>query len=118
MNYLQAAREISKVIPDIEEELYEKKNQNSYGVINIFTHHIKTMILKNERNLLFKSLKKMNDIYKNGDIMLRYAIESTFIFSLDSNTVFCSPELKKLIFSQISEDLQKLYSRQIYSHGL
>lgn len=118
MNYLKAIQEISEIIPTIGEDLEEKKIQSSYSVIDAFTNRIKTMIQRNERNLLLKSIKKMNDIYQNGDIMLKYAIECTFIFSLDNCTAFCSPEYKKLIFSHISRDLQKLYSRQIYSHGI
>lgn len=118
MNYLKAIQEISEIIPNIEEELEEKKTQSSYSVINAFTNRIKTMIVQKERNLLFKSIKKMNDIYRNGDIMLKYAVECTFIYSLDNSTAFCSPEYRKLIFSHISNDLQKLYSRQIYSHGI
>lgn len=117
MNYLKAIQEISEIIPDIEMEFEEKKNRSSYSVINAFTNRIKTMIANKERNLLFKSLKKMNDIYRNGDIMLKYAVECTFIYSLDNSTAFCSKEYRKVIFSHISNDLQKLYSKQIYSHG-
>lgn len=118
MNYLQAIQEISEIIPDIQEELKEKKTQSSYSVIHTFTNYIKTMIRQNNRNLLFKSLKKMNDIYRNGDIMLKYAVECTFIYSLDNSTAFCSEEYRKVIFSHISQDLQKIYAKQIYNHGI
>lgn len=117
MNYLQAAQEITEVIPDIQNELKKSRTQNSYTVIQIFTDCIKIMIRQNDRNILFKSLKKMDEIYKNGDIMLKNAVENTFIYSLDNYTAFCSEEYRKVIFSHISQDLQKIYSRQIYSHG-
>jgi len=117
MNYLEAAQEITEVIPDIQSELKENRTQNSYSVIQTFTDRIKSMIRQNERNILFKSLKKMDEIYKNGDFMLKNAVENTFIYSLDNYTAFCSEEYRKVIFSHISQDLQKIYSRQIYSHG-
>jgi len=117
MNYLQAAQEITEVIPDIQNELKENRTQNSYSIIQTFTDRIKSMIRQNDRNILFKSLKKMDEIYKNGDIMLKNAVENTFIYSLDNYTAFCSEEYRKVIFSHISQDLQTIYSRQIYSHG-
>ncbi|SDQ71900.1 hypothetical protein SAMN05421664_2311 [Chryseobacterium soldanellicola] len=117
MNYLQAVQEITEVIPNIQNELKENRTQNSYSVIQTFTDQIKNMIRQNEKNILFKSLKKMDEIYKNGDIMLKNAIENIFIYSLDNYTAFCTEEYRKMIFSHISKDLQKSYSRQIYSHG-
>ncbi|GAA5086024.1 hypothetical protein GCM10023210_07430 [Chryseobacterium ginsengisoli] len=118
MNYLQATQEITEIIPEIENELKNNRTQNSYSVIQTFTDRIKNMIRQNDRNLLFKCLKKMDDIYRNGDIVLKNAVESTFIYSLDNSTAFCNEEYRKVIFSHISKELQKIYSRQIYSHGI
>lgn len=118
MNYLQAAQEITDVVPDIQNELENNKTQNSYSVIQTFTDRIKNMIRQNDRNLLFKSLQKMDEIYKKGDVKLRNAVESTFIYSLDNFTTFCNEEYRKAIFTHISQDLQKIYSKQIYKHGM
>lgn len=118
MNYLQAVQEITEVIPDIQNDLNENKTQTPYSVIQTFTDHIRRMIRQNERTLLFKSLKKMGKIYKNGDLLLKNAVENTFIYSLDNVTTFCNEEYRKAIFSHISKDLQKMYSKQIYTHGL
>nr|WP_315029279.1 hypothetical protein [uncultured Chryseobacterium sp.] len=118
MNYLQAVQEITDVVPDFENEVKEIKIQNSYSIIRTFTERIKNMIRQNDRNLLFKSLQKMDKIYVDGDQMLKNAVETTFIYSLDNSTAFCSEEYKKVIFSHISSALQKTYSRQIYSHGI
>jgi hypothetical protein len=118
MNYLEATKEIAEVIPDIENELRESKVQNSFHAIQTFTERIKNMIRQNDRNLLFNCLKKVNKIYANGDNVMKNAIENTFIYSLDNFTVFCSEEYRKMIFACISEDLKKIYTRQIYCHGL
>lgn len=118
MNYLQAAREITKSIPEIQNEFKDDKTQNSFSVIRSLTDHIKNMIRQNEKVLLIKSIKKMNAIYKNGDTLLKNAVESTFIYSLDNFTAFCNEEYKKTIFRHISKDLQKVYSKQIYQHGM
>ncbi|EJL75018.1 DUF7674 family protein [Chryseobacterium populi] len=118
MDYLQAAREITKSIPEIQNELRGHETQNSFSVIRTLTDHIKNMVRQNEKVLLIKSIKKMNAIYKNGDALLKNAVESTFIYSLDSFTAFCNEEYKKTIFRHISQDLQKVYSKQIYQHGM
>lgn len=118
MNYLQAAQEITDVVPDIQNEWRKNTTQNSYSVIQTFTDRIKNMVRQNDRNLLFKSLQKMDEIYKHGDILLKNAVESTFIYSLDNFTTFCSEEYRKDIFTHISQDLQKIYSKQIYKHGM
>lgn len=118
MNYLQAVKEITDVVPDFEKEVKEIKIQNSYSIIRTFTERIKNMIRQNDRNLLFRSLQKMDKIYTDGDTVLKNAIETTFIYSLDNCTAFCSEEYRKVIFSHISTNLQKVYSRQIYSHGI
>lgn len=118
MNYLQAAQEITELVPDFERELKEEKNQNPYAIVRAFTERVKNMIRQNDRNLLLRSLQKMDKMYSDGDTVLKNAIEHTFIYSLDNFTAFCSEEYKKMIFSHISIDLQKIYSRQIYSHGI
>lgn len=118
MNYSEAIQEITEIIPDFENELTKAASQNSYSVIRTFTEQIKNMIRQNDRNILFKSLQKMDKIYTNGDIDLKNAVEGIFIFSLDNCTAFCPAEYRKVIFSQIPRGLQQSYSRQIYNHGL
>ncbi|MBB6370867.1 hypothetical protein [Chryseobacterium shigense] len=118
MNYTEAVQEIAEIIPDFENELMKDAPQNSYSVIQIFTERIKNMIRYNDQNILFESLQKMDKIYTNGDIALKNAVEGIFIYSLDNFTAFCGGEYRKVIFSHISKDLQQIYSRQIYNHGI
>ncbi|KMQ65488.1 hypothetical protein ACM46_06255 [Chryseobacterium angstadtii] len=118
MNYSEAVQEITEIIPDFENELTKTTPQNSYSVIRTFTERIKNMIRQNDRNILFKSLQKMDKIYTDGDAALKNAVEGVFIYSLDNFTTFCSGEYRKVIFSHISKELQLTYSRQIYSHGI
>ncbi|UWX60856.1 hypothetical protein N0B40_00995 [Chryseobacterium oranimense] len=117
MNYSEAVQEITEVIPDFDNELTKDSPRNPYSVIRNFTERIKSMVRQNDRNILFKSLQKMDKIYTNGDIDLKNAVEGIFVYSLDNFTVFCSSEYKKMIFSHFSKELQQIYSRQIYSHG-
>lgn len=118
MNYLQAVEEITELIPDFETELKEAKTQCPYRLVRTFTERIKNMIRQNDRNLLFRSLQKMDKMYADGDTMLKNAIENTFVYSLDNFTAFCSAEYRKMIFNHISLDLKNSHSRQIYSHGI
>ena len=117
MNYSEAVQEITEVIPDFENELTKNTQQNPYGVIRNFTERIKSMVRQNDRNILFKSLQKMDKIYTNGDPDLKNAVEGIFVYSLDNFTVLCSREYRKMIFDHLSRELQQIYSRQIYSHG-
>lgn len=117
MNYSEAVQEITEVIPDFENELTKNTQQNPYSVIRNFTERIKSMVRQNDRNILFKSLQKMDKIYTNGDTDLKNAIEGIFVYSLDNFTVFCSREYRTMIFSHLSKELRQMYSRQIYSHG-
>jgi len=118
MNYSEAVQEITEIIPDFENDLTESTQQNPYSLIRTFTERIKSMVRQNDRNILFKSLQKMDKIYKNGDTDLKNAVEGTFIYSLDNFTAFCGGEYRKVIFSHISKELQQIYSRQIYNHGI
>ena len=61
MNHLETRQEITAIIPEIKNEL---SDQNTSGIIQIFTDRIREMIRKNENLLLFKSLEKMDHIYK------------------------------------------------------
>ncbi|MBL1219922.1 hypothetical protein JET18_03680 [Chryseobacterium sp. L7] len=117
MNYSEAVQEITEIIPDFESDLTKDASQNSYLVIRTFTDRIKSMVRQNDRNILFKSLLKMDKIYTDGDIALKNAVEGVFIYSLDNFTAFCTGEYRKVIFSHLSKELQQSYSRQIYSHG-
>ncbi|WPO81897.1 hypothetical protein SD427_14125 [Chryseobacterium sp. JJR-5R] len=118
MDYLQTAREITNVIPEIRDEIKEVRIQNSYQVIELFTDKMKKMIRQNERNKLFKCLEKMGEMYRTGDTMVKNAIENSFIYSLDNCTAFCSKEYRDFIFSHLSHDLQSVYTKQIYSHNI
>lgn len=118
MNYLQATQEIAVAIPEICNDLKEKKIQNSYHIIGFLTDKVKTMIRQNDISCLFKCIGKINELYNNGDIMIKNAIENSFVFSLDSSTAFCGKEYRDQIFNHLSPALQKVYARQIYSHSI
>lgn len=118
MNYLQATQEITVAIPEICSDLQETRIQNSYHIIGFLTDKVKTMIRQNNTSCLFKCLGKMNELYSEGDKMIRNAIENSFVYSLDSCTAFCAQEYRDRIFSHLSAELPKVYVRQIYSHNI
>lgn len=118
MNYLQATQEITVAIPEICNDLNEKKIENSYHIIGFLNDKVKNMIRQNNTSCLFKCLGKMNELYNKGDKMVKSAIENSFVYSLDSCTAFCAKEYRDLIFSRLSPDLHKVYARQIYSHSI
>lgn len=118
MNYLQATQEITVAIPEICNDLKPTQIQNSYHIIGFLTDKMKTLIRQNNTNCLFKCMGKMNELYHDGDEMIKNAIENSFIYSLDNCTAFCDQEYRNLIFSHLSPTLQKVYARQIYSHNI
>lgn len=118
MNYLQATQEITVAIPEIRDELQQTRIQNSYHIIEFLTDKIKWMIRQNNTNCVFKCLQKMNELYSDGDQAVKSAIENSFVYSLDNCTAFCNKEYRDTIFNCLSNDLQKVYIRQIYSHNI
>ncbi|GAB0157350.1 hypothetical protein CHRYSEOSP005_26230 [Chryseobacterium sp. Alg-005] len=118
MNYAQAVQEIAKAAPEIQSELSKCSDQNVYELIQIFMVQIRKVAKENKLQLLTSYLKKMNKIYRSGNIALKNAIENTFIYSLDNFTTFCNAECKKVIFNNISNDLRQIYLRQIYKSGM
>lgn len=119
MNHTEAIQEIIKIAPESKKDFEESyKTKNSFLVINVFTKHIKNLIGKGEINILVKSLRKMNDLYKKGDQSMKNAIENVFIYSLDSLTFSCTNTYKNLIFSKIPKDLSKVYFKQVYKSGI
>ncbi|GEN77243.1 DUF7674 family protein [Chryseobacterium hagamense] len=118
MNYVQATQEITVAIPEICSDLENTDIRNSYHLIEFLTDKIKTMIRKNDTHCLSRCLLMMDEIYKDGDQMVKDAIENSFIYSLDNCTAFCDKEYRHLIFGHLSPELQQVYARQIYSHSI
>lgn len=119
MNHTEAIQEIIKVAPEAETDFKETyKTKNSFMVINVFTKQIQKLIRKKEEKLLVKSLKKMNELYQKGDAALKNAIESVFVYSLDSLTFGCDNAYKNLIFKKIPTKLHQAYLYQVYKSGI
>lgn len=118
MNYLQATQNITVSIPEICDGLNETRIQNSYHLIEFLTDKMKNMIRQNNTECLFKCLGKMDELYRDGDAMVKNAVENSFVYSLDNFTSFCSKEYRDTIFNRLSPELQKVYARQIYSHSI
>lgn len=119
MNHTDAVKEIVKIIPETQEEFKDSYKTNSpFMVIGVFTRQIKRLIKDQNQKMLVKSLKKMNQLYKNGDQRLKNAIETIFIYSLDGLTFYCDPGYKKVIFDKISVDIRQSYLHQVYKSGI
>jgi len=119
MNHTEAMQEIIKVAPEAAEDFKETyRTNNAFMVINVFTKQIQKMIGRKENKVLVNCLNKMNEIYRKGDQMLKNAVESIFIYSLDRLTFNCENAYKNLIFEKIPTGLQRAYLRQVYKSGL
>lgn len=119
MNHTEAIQEIVKVIPESEEEFKDTfRTKNSFMVINVFTKQIKKLIGKKDQKVLILCLNKMSELYKKGDQALKNAIESVFIYSLDSLTFTCDKAYKNLIFDKIPLPLKNAYLHQVYKSGI
>lgn len=119
MNHTEAIQEIIKVIPESQEDFKENyKTNNSFMVINVFTKQIKKIIQSENETILIRCLDKMNYIYKTGDLALKNAVESVFIYSLDSLTFSCNKHYKNLILDKIPFELQRVYLHQVYKSGI
>lgn len=116
MNHTEAIQEIIKVLPETDHEFNEAyKTKTSFMVINVFTKQIKGLILKKDSEALSVCLQKMNDLYLKGDHALCNAVETVFVFSLDSLTFCCDKDYRRIIFDQLSTDLYSAYLQQVYA---
>lgn len=119
MNHTEAIQEIIKVAPETGEEFKETyKTRNSFMVINVFTKQIRKLIQNKDKKVVVHCLNKMNEIYRKGDQNLKNAVESVFIYSLDSLLFHCDNAYRNLIFEKTPDGLQKAYLRQVYKSGL
>lgn len=118
MNYLTAIEELSLIVPNICTEIYNEKNVRSYSVISIFTSKIKEQIILGNTPLFIKYIQKMNEIYAKGDLILKYALENVFVYSLDQNMMHCGLTQRQVVIETLSDGLKNAYSRQIYNHQI
>lgn len=118
MDHTEAIQEIIKVLPETNQEFNEMyKTKTSFMVINVFTKQIKQIIIKKDSEVLSTCLQKMNDLYLKGDQALRNAVETVFVFSLDSLTFCCDKNYRQIIFNQLPTELHNAYVHQVYTSG-
>ena len=121
MDHTEAIHEIIKVLTETNQEFNEMyKTKTSFMVINVFTKQIKQIkqiIIKKDSEVLSACLQKMNDLYLKGDQTLRNAVETVFVFSLDSLTFCCDKNYRQIIFNQLPSELHNAYVHQVYTSG-
>lgn len=119
MNHIEAAREIAELIPQTKRELEDHhKKQDAFTVIRVFTLQLKELLRRTDSRIISRALEKINRIYTQGDQMLRNAVESIFIYSLDSITASCKPEMRQTMMQQMHPALLRKYHQQFYKSGI
>lgn len=119
MNHTEAIEEIIEVLPELKDEFMEPyKIKNSFMVMNVFTKRIKELIIKDDTKTLYECIRKINEFYIKGNQALKTAIETVFIFSLNSLTYNCEMNYKRLIFQKITIDLRIIHLYQSQKYGI
>lgn len=119
MNHTEIIEAIIKVLPELKEEFKEPyKMKNSLMVMNVFTKRIKELIIKGDKKTLYKCIRKINEFYTKGNQALKTAIETVFIFSLNSLTHNCEMNYKRMIFQKITIDLRIIHLYQSQKNGI
>lgn len=119
MNQLEAAREITTVIPKAAAELSGAGTLKSpFALIRVITNHTRKMVVQHNEIMLQKCLKLIDRIYTKGDSTIKNAIENVFIFSLDHILSTCTAPERSRVFSKVPINLYSAYIRQIYKSGI
>lgn len=119
MNQLEAAQEITTVIPEAAAELSGAGTLKSpFALIRVITSHTRKMVLQHNEIMLQKCLKLIDRIYTKGDKAIKNAIENVFIFSLDNILSTCNAPERSRVFSKIPINLYSAYIRQVYKSGI
>lgn len=118
MNQIEAAEIIASEIPETQNEINKLILKNPFAIIRVITAHIRKMVEQHNEKMIEKSLTVMDKIYRKGDLHLKNAVETEFIFSLSNIINTSNPSEKKLIRAKIPAALHKAYTHQIYKSGL
>jgi len=119
MNQLEAAREITTVLPETAAELSGAQTLKSpFALIRVITSHTRKMVVQHNELMIEKCLKLVDRIYRKGDLAIKNAIENVFIFSLDNILFSCTAAERNRVFSKIPINLYTGYVKQIYKSGI
>lgn len=119
MNQLEAAREITTVIPEAAAEISGAGALKSpFTLIRIITGHTRKMVVQHNEIMVRKCLKLMDKIYTKGDRAVKNAVENVFIFSLDHILSACNAPERKQLFRKVPINLYSAYIKQVYKSGI
>lgn len=119
MNQIEAAEIIASEIPETQTEINKLISlKNPFAIIRVITAHIRKMVEQHNEKMIEKSLTVMDKIYRKGDLHLKNAVETEFIFSLSNIINTSNTSEKKLIRAKIPAALHKAYTHQIYKSGI
>lgn len=119
MNQYEAADEIAMIVPGAAPDLYEAmKTKNPFKTIRIFSRHFKTIVDAHNLPMAEKCLHVIGRIYDKGDAIVKNAVETVFIFSLDLITDSCSAAERNQVMSKMPIQVFTAYYRQVYKTAL
>ncbi len=119
MNQLEAAREITTVLPEAAAEISGAGTLKSpFALIRVITSHTRKMVVQHNEIMVQKCLNLIDRIYSKGDKAIKNAIENVFIFSLDNILFSCNTPERVRVFRKVPINLYSAYLRQVYKSGV
>lgn len=119
MNQYEAADDIIATIPEIKTEISRSTTRkNPFAIIRVITRHTRKMVEQHNELMVEKCMKLVDRIYTRGDIVIKNAVESIFVFSMDSIVFSCTAPERKQVFSKVPAGLYKAYINQVYKSGM
>ena len=85
----------------------------AYQSIQALTDYTKRMALEHEFKTVGKCMGLMGRLYKEGNALVRNAVETVFIFSFSSIMTSCNVIEWRIIQSFMPAELYTLYIRQV-----
>ncbi len=119
MNQYEVADEVAMIVPGATPDLCEAmKTKNPFKTIRIFSRYFKTIVDAHNLPVAEKCLRVIGRIYDKGDAVVKNAVETVFIFSLDLITTSCSAAERNQIMSKLPIQVFTAYYRQVYKTAL
>lgn len=84
-----------------------------YQSIQELADHTKKMALEHNYKMVEKNMSKAHQLYKEGNALVRGAIENVFVYSFSTLMTRCNAVEWRMVQSYMPSDLYQIYIRQV-----
>jgi len=103
---------VEKALPELSGEFEKTKCRNAYDVMRQLFNYTASQVVKHNLAAAKKCLSLAEQLYHNGNITIKNAIENVFIYSF-SREFFFDDKRRKEVIQIVPLSLYEIYKRQV-----